>query len=425
MKFAYEKTAQVSEAEFEEESKRLEEYILKLRKVAEEENYSSNESSINLPFDEGALKNVINLHKELITPKLKYVLDIGIGGSSLGTRAVYDAFYGHFDTIEPLRYPKMIFADTDNPPYLAKLKYFLKSHIYYPEEIIINAISKSGTTAETIANLGILAGDLPFAKERLVVTTERDTELHKAAESLGIKTLEIPKKVGGRFSVFSSVGLFPLACAGVDLPDLLQGAMEARKVGLQKDTSKNPAAQSAIVTFINYKKGKLINDSFFFNPELESLGKWYRQLLAESIGKDGKGTTPTVSLGSVDLHSMVQLYLGGIKDKYFTFISTEDVTEGVVVPKNPILDVLHNLEGKSAKEIMDAILQGVKRAFSARKIPFSEVILKNLSAKSLGFFMQLKMIEMMYLGHLFGVNTFNQPDVEDYKTEVRKILKIS
>jgi glucose-6-phosphate isomerase len=204
--------------------------------------------------------------------------------------------------------------------------------------------------------------------------------------------------------------------------DFLKGAMESRKVCLRKDIFSNPAAISAIVIFMNYVKGKLINDSFFFNPELESLGKWYRQLMGESIGKNGKGITPTVSIGSTDLHSMGQLYLGGIKDKLFTFISTETETNDISVPQEPLLEILDEVEEKSTSEIMDAILAGVKIAFLKKDLPFTELVLDDVSPSSLGQYMQLKMIEMMLLGELMGVNPFDQPSVESYKQETRKIL---
>lgn len=422
MLFRYEETAHVTNEEISAEAPNLKPYIERLNKVAKADNYMYEESSINLPFDDKILELIVKLNNKYVTPKLKYVLDIGIGGSNLGTKAVYDALHGYADLIEPDRFPKMIFADTNNSAYIYKLYQFLRTKVEDPKEIIINAISKSGKTTETIVNLNIIASNVPFAKDRLVITTAYNSELWKAAQELDLDCLPIPNKVGGRFSVFSSVGLFPLACAGIDISDLLKGAMEARRVCLRKDVLNNPAAVSAIIIFLNYVKGKLINDSFFFHPELESLGKWYRQLMGESIGKNGKGITPTVSIGSTDLHSMGQLYLGGIKDKLFTFISTETDTNDISVPQEPLLEILEEVEEKSASEIMDAILAGVKIAFLKKDLPFTELILDDISPHSLGQFMQLKMIEMMILGELMGVNPFDQPSVESYKQETRKIL---
>jgi glucose-6-phosphate isomerase len=422
MLFRYEGSAQVTRDEITAHAQHLEEYTERLIKVAEADNYMYEESSINLPFDGDVLEKILKLKEKYAGKKLKYVLDIGIGGSNLGTKAIYDAFHGYFDLVEPERFPKMFFADTNDPAYIYHLYKFIKNKVKDPQEILINAVSKSGKTTETIVNLEIIASGIPFAKDRLVITTAYNSDLWKAARSLKLDCLPIPNKVGGRYSVFSSVGLFPLAAAGIKITELLEGAMEARKICLAKGVFKNPAALSAIVLFDNYVKGKLINDNFIFHPELESLGKWYRQLMAESIGKEGKGITPTVSIGSTDLHSMGQLYLGGIKDKLFTFISTKNPGSEISVPQEPVIEILSEVEEKSTSEIMGAILAGVKLSFAKQELPFMEVILDEISLESLGQFMQFKMIEMMYLGHLLGVNAFDQPNVESYKEETRKIL---
>lgn len=418
----YDKTSQITKDQIENNFQKLNDYLIRINKVAATENYTYEESSINLPFDEGILTEVYRLKQTYCSKKPKYILDVGIGGSNLGTKAIYDALYGNFDIVEPDRFPKMLFADTSNPSFLTRL-YNFTSQIKNPEDIIVNVISKSGKTTETLVNLEVIAGSMPFIKDRLVITTNYNSDLWRTARSMKIDCLPIPNKVGGRYSVFSSVGLFPLACMDMDLADLLQGAMEARNACIDINLYKNPAVLSAIILFENYKKGKLINDNFFFNSELESLGKWYRQLMSESIGKDGKGITPTVSIGSTDLHSMAQLYLGGIKDKIFTFISANTINEDISVPQDQFMDILSEIENKSAKEIMNAILIGIKTAFAKNEIPFMEIILDNISPNSLGRFMQFKMLEMMYLGKLLDVNSFDQPSVEEYKIETRKILR--
>jgi len=423
MLFRFEETAHVTKEELSAQAPNLEPYLERLNRVAEADNYMYEESSINLPFDAEIVEKVLKLREKYVSPKLRYILDIGIGGSNLGTKAIYDSMYGYFDLVEPDRFPKMIFADTNDPAFIYKLYEFLRTHITDPREMVINAISKSGRTTETIVNLDIITSNVPFAKDRLVITTDFNSDLWKTARSLDIDCLPIPGKVGGRYSVFSSVGLFPLACQGVDISELLKGAMEARRECLNKNPLKNPAAVSAIIIFANYIKGKLINDQFFFHPELESLGKWYRQLMAESIGKDGKGVTPTVSIGSTDLHSMGQLYLGGIKDKLFTFVSTKNPKIDISVPQEPLLEILSEVEEKTTSEVMNAILGGVKAAFLKHDLPFMEIMLDNISPLSLGQFMQFKMVEIMILGKLLGVNAFDQPSVESYKQETRKILR--
>ena len=204
-----------------------------------------------------------------------------------------------------------------------------------------------------------------------------------------------------------------------------------RNICIENDLDQNPALIPATLLFLNLKAQKTINDNFFFAPQLESLGKWYRQLMGESIGKendiDGKtirsGINPTVSIGSTDLHSMGQLYLGGPADKFTTFIWARNHEDAVSLPKNPLMpELVPNLHGKSAQQIMEAILEGTKTAYSKQEIPYMEIVLAEISAYTLGEFLQFKMIEMMYLGKLMNVNTFDQPNVELYKQETKKIL---
>jgi glucose-6-phosphate isomerase len=259
----------------------------------------------------------------------------------------------------------------------------------------------------------------------MIITTGYETDLWNTANKAGIETLPIPDKVGDRFSIFSALGLFPLSCAGANIEAFLKGAKRARLEGLKEDIFENLPALSALINFSTFKKGLTIHDTFFFNPELESLGKWYRQLVAESLGKEGTGITPTVSIGSRDLHSTAQLYLAGPKDKFFTFVSTKDKKHPIRVPDDSIellLDVMGTIEGKSADEITRAILLATKETFKRHELPFAEIILDEVSEKSLGHFMQFKMIEIMYLGNLLKVDAFNQPNVEEYKTETEKIL---
>lgn len=433
MRFLF-KDSLVSEKELEYTSKSLKDYLKHLRMVSEKKDYSFDESSINLSFDENLLSEVENLKNKKVNPKLRYIIDIGIGGSNLGAKAVYDALFGYSDLLEPDRYPKIIFADTVDPEILEKIGKLLQQ-IEDPDELLINAISKSGGTTETIVNLEVILAYLknkfPEILERLVITTDTGSKMEQVCKQNNIDYLTVPKLVGGRYSVFSAVGLFPLLSAGVDIKSLREGAKMTRDRCLNEDILSNPALISAIVLYLENLKGKVINDNFFFHPELESIGKWYRQLMGESIGKEenleglkvNAGITPTVSLGSTDLHSMAQLYFGGPKDKVTTFIYTSSINGNVLVPlEGDFLKLVDGVSGKSVYEVMGAIYEGVKATYRSRQIPFMEVILEDLSEKSLGQFLQFKMIEMMFLGKLLKINSFDQPNVEEYKIATKKIL---
>ncbi len=399
-------------------------------------NYKEAESSVNLPFDFNLYKKVAEVAKKIDTENLKYIIVVGIGGSNLGTKAIYDGIVGTLDPFLSERIPKIIFADTVSPSLLEDIRTIIDKNITAHDEVLINVISKSGATTETIANFETIYsffknrfGDV---KNRVVVTTDRDSRLWNKAKGYGFETLEIPAMIGGRYSVFSSVGLFPLVVAGFDVGSLLDGARMMRDECIKKDVIENPALTSAALIYLHNKAGVSIHNSFFFNPELESMGRWYRQLMGESIGKKfgfsgdevNAGITPIVSIGSTDLHSMAQLYLGGPKDKFTTFVYAHVDDIKTSVPEDMLFpELVDGIKGREFSKIMDAIFGGVKESYKKNGLSFVEVRLPNMNEYTLGQFLQFKMLEMMYLAQLLGVNAFDQPNVEDYKRETRKILQ--
>jgi len=232
--------------------------------------------------------------------------------------------------------------------------------------------------------------------------------------------------------------MFPLLLAGFDIDALIAGARKMRDICLLSDVVKNPALLSSTLLYLHStiagqdeKQSISINDNFFFNPQLESLGKWYRQLMGESIGKrmdtSGNivraGLTPTVSIGSTDLHSIAQLYLGGPLDKFTSFVYAPESINIARVPAESVFPLLAKAYAdKDFSEIMNAIFSGTKEAYRKNKLPFMEVILPEISEEILGQYLQWKMMEMMFLAKLLNVNAFDQPRVEDYKKETRRFL---
>jgi len=354
----------------------------------------------------------------------------GIGGSNLGTMAIAEAVLGkHY----PLRNaPQVFFAETVDANSARELESILQHAIDAKKRVVLNVISKSGTTTETVALFTFLIEimkQLPEYRDHIVVTTDKGSKLWDTARQEGYHMLEIPKNVGGRYSVFTPVGLFPLALLGIDIQELIKGAVHAMSYCL-KDGKKNPAALGAVALWQYSKKGKRIHDSFLFSQQLESLGKWYRQLLAESCGKENNlrnrkvnaGITPTVSIGSTDLHSMGQLYLDGPQDKITTFIEL-DKQEEVYIPNNKNLALLvDNIQGRTMKDIMKAILDGTAESYKKQKMPFMRITLTDTTEKTIGELMMMKMLETVYLASLLDINPFDQPAVEKYKVETRRIL---
>jgi glucose-6-phosphate isomerase len=437
MQFFYKDTINITDEKFKNVEQSLIEYREKLSGIVETGGYLGWESPLNLPSDNTFIDEAKALSSNLITEKLKYIFVVGIGGSSLGTKAIYDALYGYTDLFSPTRFPKMLFIDTNEQKLVKSVRDCINSHINTPEEALVISISKSGGTTETIANTEWVVGSLieKYSREdalkRLVVITNKDSPFWNHASSKNIERLQIPEFVGGRFSVLSHVGLFPLTALGVNVRALLDGAREMRDICLNKKFEENPAMVSAAAHYIHLKQGKIISDTFTFHPQLESLGKWYRQIMGESLGKEKNkndeivhaGITPTVSVGSTDLHSVGQLYLGGPRDKLTTFLWSKNSDSSVKIQPERIFPELVPMIGdNSANEIMNAILGGVKKAYMKEGLPFLEIYLDDISEHSLGEFIQFKMMEIMYLGHLLNINTFDQPNVESYKTETRMIL---
>lgn len=411
--------------------KHLEAYTARLQQIRQSGAYAEPESSLNLSGDEALLEHVKTVTAQKVTSALKYSVVVGIGGSNLGTKAVYDALVGARDTLDPERFPKMLFAETTDPEWLAQVCRLLRT-LSAPEEVLVTVISKSGGTTETLANFEVIMQTLREkfgdVNGRVIAITDEGSRLWQAAVAKDISHLAIPTPVGGRYSVLSAVGLLPLASVGIDVERLRAGASEVLDLCLGQD---NLAAQSAATLALSREHGCVMNDNFFFHPELESVGKWYRQLMGESIGKekslDGEivhaGITPTVSLGSTDLHSVGQLYLGGPKDKLTTFVSVRKVAAVAVPSERVFPELVPMIDGKSAADIMMAILEGVKIAYQKADLPFMEVVLDAVDEYSIGAYLQFKMLEMMYLGQLLNVNSFDQPNVESYKVETKQILE--
>lgn len=408
---------------------KLREFQSHLIGVRSRGDFNDGESSINLVHSNDLLERVRDLASEK-GQGVRHVIVVGIGGSSLGSEAIYQALGGHYGerTIE------MLFVETVDSKMLERVAGLFAS-AEYPHEVLVVVASKSGRTIETMANADIIYRTLVdrfggVAKERVVTISDENSSLSELALREGFSQLTIPSLVGGRYSVFSAVGLFPLAVAGIDIVALVRGAKESLESSLHSEES--PAFVSALVQAEHYLWGRKIHDTFIFDPSLETLGKWYRQLLGESIGKtdsvDGEerrvGITPTVSIGSTDLHSVGQLYFGGPKgERLTTFVRRENSSNFCFSDKGIFLDDSLNLKGKTVEDVMHAISLGVRESYKNSGLPFIDVWLEEVTEYELGAFMQWKMVEVMFLARLLDVNPFDQPAVEDYKNNTIRILR--
>ncbi len=413
---------------------KLKDEIINIKDSLDHE-YEDKYGSINLPNDYDMVKKIKNLIeiKKKLNPK--YIIVIGIGGSNLGTLAIQEALLGKYYNLKDSNI-KIFYADTVDSDQLNDIIDIIEPALKKGEKILINCISKSGGTTETISNfeifIDIIKKYIKEYKKYIIVTTDEDSKFWRFAKEKGFDVLGIPKNVGRRYSIFSSVSLFPLGLIGLNIDKILEGALAMRDICLSLDIDKNIASRSACYIYKYYKMGFNIHDLFLFSPDFESIGKWYRQLIGESIGKeynkDNKqifcGITPTVSIGSTDLHSMAQLYLGGPYDKFTTFIRINKNKSTLKLPNfDEYSTLVNNIQQKKISEIMDAIFYGTKKSYKNGKRPFLEIVFPDKYESSIGQFLQYKMIEIMYLGFLLNVNPFDQPNVEDYKNETKSVLE--
>ena len=435
MELRWRNTHGLSEGNIALRAQSLRAYTKTMNDIRTRGDWSAVEASLLLPDDPETLAAVKALVAEKVGPELRYIIVIGIGGSNLGTQALYDALE-HTYTHPTSERPVILFIDTTNPVVLRHHIEQVLPTIQSLDEVLLVSISKSGGTTETIANTEILLDAYGQAfgeyRDRLVVITDTDSPYAAAAYQAGVATLSIPPMVGGRYSVLSAVGLFPLCALGLEVDQLCRGAADMLQDCLYDDWEHNPAVQSAAITALWYESGKTVSDTFLFHSELESLGKWYRQLLGESVGKaetvHGRtrptGLVPTVSIGSTDLHSVGQLYLGGPSYSLTTFVYSSASEGALTVPNERVFpDIAPMVSGKNTHDIMSAIRRGTMAAYQKQSRPYMEVVLDAIAPYELGAFMQFKMCEMMFLGKLLSVNPFNQPNVELYKSETRRILE--
>jgi glucose-6-phosphate isomerase len=331
------------------------------------------EDFLGLPYSEFVPR------ENLFRSDVKKVFLVGIGGSSLGTKAVYNVL--------------------KSPNFTTPIYFIENVDRVYIDELMADGgkaafvvVSKSGTTFETQKNLEYLTSEkfkgIVNGENTYVVSVEGN-HTWEWGKKLGAKLFPMPQAISGRFQVFSAVTAVPLGLVGVNVNKFIDGAKKSLS-----DSKKSESLASNRFQF--YKNGIDTDVYFAFDERLKSLAEWYASITAESLGKNGGGITPIVSIGSRDLHSIGQLYLQGRRDKFTTFLSLSDTD-----PDNLF------------------ILDAVKKAYSDAKLPFAHIALDASSSDvltcELGDFMQSKIMETVYLGGLMGENPYDQPGVELYK----------
>ena len=358
------------------------------------------------------------------------VVVIGIGGSYLGARAVIEALTDSFDALRTgadRTHPVILYAGNQiGEDYLSELCDLLRGRDFG----IIN-ISKSGTTTEPAIAFRILRSLLEenvgaaAAKERIVAVTDRARgALRTLADREGYKTYVIPDDVGGRYSVLTPVGLLPIAVAGIDIRALVRGAVEMeRAVGPDVPFDRIPALRYAAARQTLYRSGKKIEILANFHPKLHYVGEWWKQLYGESEGKDHKGIFPAAVDLTTDLHSMGQWIQQGERTIFETVVSIDAPERTLSVPTDADnLDGLNYLAGRRVDEINKMAELGTRLAHASGGVPNIRVSIPRLTADHLGGLLYFFEAACGISGYLSGVNPFDQPGVEAYKTNMFALL---
>ena len=354
---------------------------------------------------------------------------LGIGGSALGPIATQTAlqhpFYNNLPR-ELRRGPCLFVPDNADPELNAGLLDVLDL-----ERTVFNVITKSGTTAETMAAFLYFREALAKRvgvdrlRDHLVLTTDpKKGALRQIVEREGYPSLPLPSNVGGRFSELTAVGLFPAAVTGVDIGELLAGAAFADKRSQERDPRKNPAVMNAVIQFLLDKKGKNMVVMMPYAQRLKDVADWFRQLWAESLGKRVDragnvvyvGPTPVKALGVTDQHSQVQLYAEGPFDKVFNFLFVDDYTTNApLVNPYPDVDELAYLDGASFEQLIKAEAEATQLALAEAGRPNVAHHFPVVNAFTLGQFYYLMEMQTAIAGELYNINAFDQPGVEGGK----------
>ena len=361
--------------------------------------------------------------------KAEVVVVAGIGGSYLGPRAVIEGICNTFTwLIQDKKNPIVVFAGNNiGEDYLAELTEYLKTKTF----AIIN-ISKSGTTTETALTFRLLKTQLEAqvgkaaAKDLIVAVTDaKKGAARTCADKEGYKTFVIPDDVGGRFSVLTPVGLLPIACAGIDIEQLVAGAQAMEKqCAVDVPFEENPAAIYAAVRNALYSNGKKIEILINYQPKLHYYAEWWKQLFGESEGKDGKGIYPASCDFTTDLHSMGQWIQEGERTIFETCISVENPEKKLLFPSDEEnLDGLNFLAGKRIDEVNKNAELGTRLAHVDGGVPNILISIERLDAYNYGQLIYFFEKACAISGQLLGVNAFNQPGVESYKKNMFALLE--
>lgn len=383
---------------------------------------------MNLGYNEETLWYVKE-YAAMVKGRFDNILVLGIGGSALGGIAVTEAllkpYWNLLDEEQRNGLPRIFFLDNIDPDTMNGLFEVLDL-----KKTLVNVITKSGSTAETMSQFMILKDRLEKKlgdkyRYNIVVTTDKKTGiLRQIAEQEGYKAFVVPDDVGGRFSVFSAVGLLPFALVGLDIDDMVNGIKDMDLALKNTDVHENIAAQNALIHYLmDTKKGKNISVMMPYSSRLKYVSDWYVQLWAESLGKNKDkngndvniGPTPVKALGATDQHSQIQLYNEGPNDKVINFIRVEEFDTTLEIPKIFEYTGIGYLGGKTINQLVNAEADSTRVALSDYCRPTVTITLEKVDGYNVAQLLYMLEVQTAIAGELYGIDTFNQPGVEQAK----------
>ena len=336
--------------------------------------------------------------------KFKSIAVVGMGGSILGSKAIYGFLKENIKK-------KIFFFDNLD---IEKIRNFKKKKKIKKTLFII--ISKSGNTTETLSNIFLFKILKKQSKKIIIISEKKNNLLYNVSKKLNLFYVEHKSFVGGRFSVLTEVGLIPALLMGININKL--------RFNLKKNLRKKNRLilKNSSITLANILNKRKKNNLIFINyaPQMENFLFWCQQLIAESLGKKGKGFLPVISNTPKDHHSLLQLYLEGPKDKVFQIFSIDEELKIKIDTKK--FEKKHYLQNKTLEKVKNAQKNALKKTFLTNSIPFREIHIKSLNEETLGELFSYFILETILVGKLINVNPFNQPAVEEVKINTKKIL---
>lgn len=408
----------------------------KYRAIQKEVNHAANElfnkegkgfeylGWVDLPkhYDQDEFKRILKAARQ-IRRQAKRLVVIGIGGSYLGAKAAIEALTPTFAKKRKL---EVLFAGQNmSTRYLLELLEYVKD-----QDFAINVISKSGTTTEPAIAFRLFKRALEEkygveeAKHRIYVTTDANKgALRTLANENDYATFVVPDDIGGRYSVLTAVGLLPIAAAGIDIKEMMQGAKDARKLYVSKDIKKNDAFLYAAVRNLLYRSNKAIEMLISYEPKLSYIQEWWKQLYGESEGKDHQGLFVASANFTTDLHSLGQYIQEGRRIMFETILHIPNNPTELPIPlEEQDLDGLNYLANRNVSFVNQKAMEGTLLAHQDGLVPNIIIEMTELSAYSFGQLVYFFELACGISGYILGVNPFDQPGVEAYKKNMFALL---